>query len=153
MADEITQVAEEQQQTPSAEGSGERTFTQEEVNRLVGDARKKERSKYEGYVKGDEATEALERAQKAESELEALKAEREHSQAVAKAASDSGIPPEIVAMLSGKDADELAKQAKRIAELLPAYPTRIDDGGARAAAKKDNASSFANAVDQMLGIQ
>ncbi len=32
-------------------------------------------------------------------------------------------------MLSADDAEELAGQVKRILEILPAYPTRSDDGG------------------------
>lgn len=154
MADDNTTQATEgtTDQTVAAAQSGERTYTKDEVNKIVAERLKRERSKYEGYVKGDEATEALTRAEKAEAELQAMKAERERAQAVSKAAADSGIPAEVVAMLAGKDGEELAEQAKRIAELLPTFPTRIDDGGARAAVKKDNASAFANAVNQMLGI-
>ena len=110
MADDNTTQATEgtTDQTVAAAQSGERTYTKDEVNKIVAERLKRERSKYEGYVKGDEATEALTRAEKAEAELQAMKAERER--------------------------------------------TRIDDGGARAAVKKDNASAFAKAVNQMLGI-
>ena len=45
MADESTQATEDQ--TGAAAQSGERTFTQEEVNRLVGDARQKVRKQFE----------------------------------------------------------------------------------------------------------
>jgi hypothetical protein len=79
-----------------------------------------------------------------------MKAERERAQAVSKVAADSGIPAEVVAMLAGKDGEELAEQAKRIAELLPTFPTRIDDGGARAAAKKDNGEVFADFFNAKL---
>ena len=153
MAEDTTQATEgTNDQTAAAAQSGERMFTQEQLDAVVKERLRREREKYEGYVKADEATEALTRAEKAEAELQAMKAERERAQAVSKAAADSGIPAEVVAMLAGKDGEELAEQAKRIAELLPTFPTRIDDGGARAAVKKDNASAFANAVNQMLGI-
>ena len=151
MAEDTTQATEgTTDQTVAAAQSGERTYTQGEVNKIVAERLKRERSKYEGYVKGDEATEALTRAEKAEAELQAMKAERERAQAVSKAAQDSGIPAEVVAMLTGKDGEELAEQAKRIAELLPTFPTRIDDGGARAAAKKDNGEVFADFFNAKL---
>ena len=153
MAEDTTQATEgTNDQTAAAAQSVERTFTQTELDAVVKERLRREREKYEGYVKGDEVAEALTRAEKAEAELQAMKAERERAQAVSKAAADSGIPAEVVAMLAGKDGEELAEQAKRIAELLPTFPTRIDDGGARAAIKKDNASAFANAVNQMLGL-
>jgi len=151
MAEDTTQETEgTTDQTVAAAQSGERTYTKDEVNKIVADRLKRERSKYEGYVKGDEATEALTRAEKAEAELQAMKAERERAQAVSKAAQDSGIPAEVVAMLAGKDGEELAEQAKRIAELLPTFPTRIDDGGARAAAKKTNGEVFADFFNAKL---
>jgi hypothetical protein len=151
MAEDTTQATEgTNDQTAAAAQSGERTFTQAELDAVVKERLRREREKYEGYVKADKATEALTRAEKAEAELQAMKAERERAQAVSKAAADSGIPAEVVAMLAGKDGEELAEQAKRIAELLPTFPTRIDDGGARAAAKKDNGEVFADFFNAKL---
>ena len=46
-------------------------------------------------------------------------------------------------MLNGSDADQLIEQAKQLLKLLPVHPTRTDDGGARAAAKKTTADTFA----------
>ena len=85
MADETTQAT-EGNQTGAAAQSGERTFTQEEVNRMVGDARVKERRKYEGYVDGEAAKEAAERAEKAEAELAQLKADAQRAKDVSAAA-------------------------------------------------------------------
>ena len=116
-------------QTGAAAQSGERTFTQEEVNRMVGDARVKERKKYEGYVDGKEAAEAAERASKAEAELAQLKAEAQRRADVSAAAEKAGIPLEVAQMLNGTDADELLEQAKRLLKLMPVHPTRTDDGG------------------------
>lgn len=151
---ESTQATEvTENQTSAAAQSGERTFTQEEVNRLVGDVRQKERRKYEGYVDGKEASEAAERAAKAEAELAQLKAEAERAEAVATAAKKAGIPLEVAEMLNGKDADELTEQAKQLMKLLPVHPTRTDDGGtANAAAKKDNAKRFGDYIDAALGF-
>ena len=139
-------------QTAAAAQSGERTFTQEEVNRMVGEARVKERRKYEGYVDGKEASEAAERAAKAEAELAQIKAEAERAEAVATAAKKAGIPLEVAEMLNGKDADELTEQAKQLLKLLPVHPTRTDDGGnAAAAAKTSNAQRFGKMLESALG--
>ena len=151
MADN-TQETEGTTQTAAAEQSGsERTFTQEDVNRLVGEARQKERRKYEGYVDGKGLEEAQQRATKAEEELAQLKADAERQQAIAKVADSANVPTEVVAMLTGKDADELEGQVRRLLKLLPAYPTRTDDGGAKAAAKKSTAQQFGDILDKMLG--
>jgi len=147
MANEQTRETEgTTDQTGAAAQSGERTFTQEEVNRLVGDARVKERKKYEGFVDGSQLSEATERAAKAEQELAQLKAEAQRRADVAAAAEKAGIPLEVAQMLNGTDADELLAQAKQLLKLMPVHPTRTDDGGGRAAAKKTNADRFAEAL-------
>ena len=153
MADETTQATEESttEQTASAEQSGQRTFTQEDVNRLVGEARVKERKKYEGYVDGKEAAEAAERASKAEAELAQLRADAQRTADVSAAAEGAGIPLEVAQMLNGADAKELLEQAKRLLKLMPVHPARTDDGGARAAAKTTNAQRFADFFDAAMG--
>ena len=145
MADETTQATEgtNDAQTGAAAQSGEHTFTQEEVNRMVGDARVKERKKYEGYVDGSQLSEATERATKAEQELAQLKAEAQRRADVGAAAEKAGIPLEVAQMLNGTDADELLEQAKKLLKLMPVHPTRTDDGGGRAAVKKTTADTFA----------
>lgn len=150
MADEITQATEDTQ-TAAAAQSGERTFTQEEVNKLVGDARTKVRKQYEGYVDGKEVAEATERATKAEQELAQLKADAQRRSDVSAAAEGAGIPLEVAQMLNGKDADELLAQAKKLLKLMPVHPARTDDGGGRAAAKTTNAQRFAEIIDAALG--
>ena len=150
MADETTQATEDAQ-TAAAAQSGERTFTQEEVNRLVGDARVKERKKYEGYVDGKEASEAAERAAKAEQELAQLKADAQRRADVSNAAEKAGIPLEVAQMLNGTDADELLEQAKKLLKLMPVHPARTDDGGGRAAAKKTSADTFAEIIGNAFG--
>ena len=152
MADEQTQATEGTTQAGSADQPAtERTFTQEEVNRLVGDARQKERRKYEGYVDGKDAAEAAQRAEKAEAELAQLRAETERREAVARVADSANIPTEVVEMLNGSDEDELERQVLRLLKLLPAYPTRTDDGGSKVTAKKSTAQQFGDVLDKMLG--
>lgn len=154
MANETTQATEgtTDAQTGAAAQSGERTFTQEEVNRMVGDARVKERKKYEGYVDGSQLSEATERATKAEAELAQLKAETQRRADVSAAAEKAGIPLEVAQMLNGTDADELLEQAKRLLKLMPVHPTRTDDGGgASVAAKKTAADTFAELIGGAFG--
>ena len=139
------------QTAAAAQSEAERTFTQEEVNRLVGDARVKERKKYEGYVDGKEAAEAAERASKAEAELAQLRADAQRTADVSAAAEGAGIPLEVAQMLNGADAKELLEQAKRLLKLMPVHPARTDDGGARAAAKTTNAQRFADFFDAAMG--
>lgn len=93
-----------------------------------------------------EQEKATKRAEKAEAELNELKAKAERAEAVAAVADKANVPAEVVAMLNGSDADELGKQVERLLKLLPAYPTRTDDGGGKAAAKKSNADRFAEAL-------
>ena len=154
MADETTQATEERtDQTAAAAQSGERTFTQEDVNRLVGDARQKERRKYEGFVDGREVEELRTQAETAQRELDELRARQARSEAVETAADKAGIPIEVAQMLNGGDADELLEQAKRLVKLMPVHPTRTDDGGARAVAKKTTADAFAEIIGGRLGNQ
>ncbi len=145
MPNESTQATEVSttEQTGAAAQSGERTFTQEDVNRLVGEARTKERKKYEGYVDGSKLAELQQQAESAQKELDALKTAQARADAVAAAAKSAGIPIEVAQMLNGADADALAEQAKQLLKLMPVHPTRTDDGGTRAAAKKTAADSFA----------
>lgn len=86
--------------------------------------------------------EAVKRAEKAEAELGELRAKAERAETIAEIADKTSVPAEVVSMLNGSDADELEKQVERLLKLLPAYPTRTDDGGSKAVAKKDNAERF-----------
>lgn len=93
-----------------------------------------------------EQEKAVKRAEKAEAELQALKAEAERAAVVSSVADDANVPSEVVAMLNGADEEELRKQVARLMKLLPAYPSRTDDGGGKAVAKKSNADRFAEAL-------
>ena len=133
--------------TQGAPAEQERTFTQEDVNRLVGEARTKERRKYEGFVDGSKVAELQAQAESAQRELDELRAQQARTEAVATAAGKAGVPVEVIQMLNGTDADALTEQAKQLLKLLPVHPTRTDDGGARATAKKTNAQLFAEAIN------
>lgn len=93
-----------------------------------------------------EQEKTVKRAEKAEAELASLKAAVERAETVAKVADKANVPAEVVGMLTGKDADELTEQVERLLKLLPAYPTRTDDGGTKAVSKKTTADQFADAI-------
>ena len=150
MADTTTAQGQGQTAQASASDGDGKTFTQDEVNRIVAERVSRERTKYEGYVKGDEAEEAKSRADKAEAELAELRAQSERAKTVATVADEALVPIELVQMLNGADAKELAAQVERVKKLFPAYPERIDDGGGRSAAKKTNADRFADAFGGLL---
>lgn len=133
MAEEQTPIEEGTDgttQAASAEqpGQQERTFTQEEVNRLVGDARKKVRSQYQGYDELKAQAEARADYDDVKAELEALKAERARAEVVARVAAEAKLPQQVVSMLSGATEEELATQAAALRSAMPAYPVVHDDG-------------------------
>ena len=124
MADDNTQDTGGTTQTGSADQSGqERTFTQQEVNRMVGDARQKERAKYSDYAD-------LKAQAEAHADYDDVVAAEERSALVAKVAAASGVPVTLVAMLDGADEEALAAQAAEVAKAIKAkaYPN-VDDGG------------------------
>lgn len=132
--DEAQNTAETQEQP--------KTFTQEEVNKIVADRLKRHRpDDYEDLkakaAKLDELEEAqkteLERAQAAaeaaQKELDEMKAKAAISAMRSKVAADTGIPAEL---LTGTDEESMRAQAQAIAAYTeskaPSYPT--DKGGA-----------------------
>lgn len=130
-----------QQQTPQQEP---KTFTQDEVNELMGKVRRETREKYADYddlakkAKAyDEAQEAakseLEKAQEAaaaaKAEADALRAEKAHAELVAKVSAATGVP---ASLISGEDEESMTATAKAIAEFAKASSTTApaDKGGA-----------------------
>lgn len=119
-----------------------RTFTQDEVNAIVGERLSKERAKYAGYdeykakaEKLDAAEEAAkselqkatERADALQKQLEGLKKAETVRQVREKVAADTGVP---VSLLSGDDEESCASQAKAILEFArPSGYPKVRDGG------------------------
>lgn len=142
---EPTPQAEEASQTAAAAQSGEGRMytqaevdrmmaglhTQDEVNRLVGDARKKVRSQFEGYdrYKADaeahaDYDEVVAARDKALSELESMGALLAHRDLVDKVSAATGIP---AALLKGDTEEELTASAEAVAAYAkssrrPEYP-------------------------------
>lgn len=121
----------------------EKTFTQAELDAIVSDRLKRERSKYEGYdelkakaAKLDELEEAsktelqkaTERAQALESELNGLKKAESIRDIRDKVATETGVP---AALLHGEDEESCKAEAASILTFAKAnggYP-RVKDGG------------------------
>lgn len=163
MADATTQGTEGTIMTPGTEGttqtapagqsgSTERTYTQAEVdellggyveqaevNRLVGEARRKARSKYEGYEEYKAHAEAwadydevAKARDAATAEVESLRAAIAHRDLVDRVSDATGVPR---SLLKGETEEELTASAEAVkayasaqAPEQPAYPE--DKGGA-----------------------
>ena len=139
-------------QTASIEQSGmqERTYTQaevdellggyveqSEVNRLVGEARRKTRSKFEGYDEYKAAAEAhadydevASARDSAQAEVEALRAQIAHRDLVDKVSADTGVPG---SLLKGETEEELVASAEAVKAYAgtqaPPEPTYPEDKG------------------------
>ena len=129
------------QETAPAEEQG-RTFTQDELNAIVGKRLAEEKGKYADYDvlkakadKYDEATEAAkselqkatERAEHLQSQLDEMLKADEVRKVREKVAAETGVP---AGLLSGEDEESCKAQAKGILEFAkPAGYPSIKDGG------------------------
>lgn len=169
MAEEKT-VAETGAQTPAAEGSGGKTFTQEQVDSIVKDrlARAKAtppadyeelKKKAAEWDKVQEAQKsdlerATARAERAEKELAAAKEEIARAALVSKVSKDTGVPAEL---LHGSTEEELAASAEAVATYAraqrPGYPQ--DKGGSATGGAKvsvESIESIKNPVERLHAI-
>lgn len=120
----------------------DKTFTQSEVDAIIGDRLKRERQKYADYdelktkaAAYDEAEEASKsELQKAVEERDALRAridkleaDKAHADAVAKAASEHGVDAELLARMTG-DVEENAVFLKQQMAAQPRYGQVPDFG-------------------------
>lgn len=138
--------------------SSERTFTQEEVNKLVGQARTKERDKYKDYEEMKKKVEQydtdisdlngkLERLNSLEEELNGLKEKNARAELVSKQAKESGVDAELLSLMAGSTEEEIASNAEILKAKIGAmsiYPTI-----------KDNGSTNKNPItkEEILGIK
>lgn len=141
--------------TQSASVEQERTFTQSELDAIVRDRLKREREKYADYADlqtkakaYDEAQEAakselqkaVERAEKAESELAGIKQEQERAALVAKLAAEKGVSAEMLSRMSGDVAENAAWLAEHDAA-RPKYPRITDRGEVQHVSDTGNAAA------------
>ena len=128
--------------TQGATAEPERTFTQAEMDAIIGDRLKRERAKYADYDEAkaaldelnqlkeaskSELEKAVEERDKLKAELDKLQAEREHAEKVARVAAEKGVDAALLARMSG-DVDENA-------EFLASRPKyeAVHDGGEKKA--------------------
>lgn len=136
--------------TQGAPAEQERTFTQSEMDAIIGERLKRDRAKYADYeelkakaAKFDEAEEAskselqkaVEERDKYKAELDKLQAERERAEKVAKVAAEKGVDAVLLARMAG-DVDENADFLKAQMEGKPKYEPVHDGGEARLPAAK-----------------
>ena len=122
--------------------TAEKTFTQTEMDAIIGERLARERSKYADYdevkakaAKYDEVEEANKtELQKAVEERDALKAriekleaDKSHADAVAKAAAEHGVDAALLARMSG-DVEENAAYLKQTMANAPKFG-QVPDGG------------------------
>lgn len=128
--------------TPTQGAPAERTFTQAEMDAIIGDRLKRERAKYADYddVKAkaaqfDAAQEAaksdlekaVEERDKLRAQLEQLESERTRQQQVAQAAAAHGVDAALLARMAG-DVEENAQFLQQQMAAVPRYPTLQDHG-------------------------
>jgi len=128
--------------TQGAPAEPERTFTQAEMDAIIGDRLKRERSKYADYESLKEKAAQFDAAQEAtksdyekaveerdalKARLDKLEADKAHADAVAKAASEHGVDAALLARMSG-DVDENALFLKQTMAAAPKFG-QVPDGG------------------------
>lgn len=142
-----------------------RTFTQDEVNEMMGKVRRETREKFADYdelakkaAAYDEAQEAakteLEKAQeaaaKANEELSALRAEKERNDLAAKVSAATGVP---ASLITGNDEESMTASANAIAAFAKTATTvaPVDKGGAASKQPQSDESirSMANPLDRV----
>ena len=181
MANETTQGTEGTTTTPQGEGTAqtaaaapsgntERTYTQaevdellggyveqSEVNRLVGEARRKARSKFEGYDEYKAHAEAwadydevVAARDKATSDVATLTAQIEHMRLVEKVHVATGVPS---ALLKGDTEDELTASAEAVKAYAgaqaPAYPEDKGGGANPSPITRDQIESIKDPVERV----
>lgn len=150
-------MAETVNQENQAIENTEKTFTQAEVDAIVGDRLKRDRAKYADYdtlkEKADkfdqmeeanksELQKAVERGDALQVELDRLKGENAVRDLRNKIADETGIPAHL---LTGRTEDECREQAKAIAEYAKpsGYPNIRDGGEVRNTGKPTTRQQFA----------
>lgn len=151
--------------TQGAPAEPERTFTQAEMDAIIGDRLKRERAKYADYdelktkaAAYDEAEEAskselqkaVEERDVLKAELERLTAEKERAEQVAKIAAETGVDAALLSRMSGDVAEN--------AEFLKAQQDgrakfgHVRDGGEAMppSAKKTNGEIFADIASELF---
>lgn len=149
-----------QVQTEAANTEEVKTFTQDEVNKIVEDRLQRERSKYAGMADYDQLKEkagkydelqeasktelqkATEKVTSLQNELDSLKHDASVREIRAKVAGEKGIP---VSLLTADTEEACAEQADAILAFAnpSGYPNVRDGGEVKATGKKTTSEQFA----------
>lgn len=147
----------ENQETVKQEEAVEKTFTQAELDAIVTDRLKRERTKYEGFedfkakaMKLDEIEEANkseldkahERVSTLEAELSSLKKAAEIRAMREKVASETGVPMNLLTAETEEDCIEQANAIKAFA-IPTGYPVVKDGGEVQHIGKQSTKQQFA----------
>lgn len=149
--------------TSTAE-QADKTFTQAELDKIVGERLSRERAKYEGFdelkakaAKFDEMEEAnkselqkmSEKAQALQSELDSMKKAAQIRDIRDKVAQETGVP---ASLLTGDTEEDCTAQAEAIKEFAnpKSYPTVKDGGEVNKLTKKSAKESFNDWVSEVL---
>ena len=129
----------------------EKTFTQEEVNQIVGDRLKRESAKYADYEdlksKAEKFDELSGKNQALQTELDELKNANTIRDMRSKVAEETGVPANL---LTGMTEEECQTQAAAIMEFKKpkAYPNVRDAGEVAKVGKPTTRQQFADWMDQ-----
>ena len=129
----------------------EKTFTQEEVNQIVGDRLKRESAKYADYEdlksKAEKFDELSGQNQALQTELDELKNANTIRDMRSKVAEETGVPANL---LTGMTEEECQTQAAAIMEFKKpkAYPNVRDAGEVAKVGKPTTRQQFADWMDQ-----
>lgn len=135
-------MPENTEQVESTQATAEKTFTQSEMDAIIGERLGRLKAKYADYdelktkaAAYDEAAEAskselqkaVEERDKLKAKLDKLEAEAKRAEAVAKAAAEHGVSADLLSRMSG-DVDENAAYLKEQMASVPKFG-RVPDGG------------------------
>ena len=141
-ADAATAQAEPAADAQGQPAGGPRTYTEEELDRIVKGRIDKQNGKHKSEMDKASAdlAEAVHRAEQAEAERDALRAAAEARELRGRVAAEEGVPADLV---SGEDEEQMRACAKRLSEFARSraatYPSvgREDSSGGRAVTRDD----------------
>lgn len=146
--------------TQEAEAKETKTFTQDELNKVVSERVKKERAKYEDYASLKEKAEngeaakmelqkATERAEKLEAELNSLKEAEALNTMKSEISQKTGVPVSLLIADNEEDCKTLAKGIIEFAKTYN-YPLLKDSGEIHATSKNTTSQQFADWIQKKI---
>lgn len=146
--------------TQEAEAKETKTFTQDELNKVVSERVKKERAKYEDYASLKEKAEngeaakmelqkATERAEKLEAELNSLKEAEALNTMKSEISQKTGVPVSLLIADNEEDCKALAKGIIEFAKTYN-YPLLKDSGEIHTTSKNTTSQQFADWIQKKI---